>query len=178
MAVVIEAVASALPLAGTFKSITNDEAQKRTLLDGASTDTQITNLVDDLDNLSNAKLLNWKFGGRAITGMKGSASASSQNLVSAFAVLEFSQANPVNVDLPDLKRSFSIPAYVEAIRSSDNSIAIAAAGTGSAAARIGRMVAYLVDHLCAVDAAGATVVGGWTYNGGGFGTGADFVDGS
>jgi hypothetical protein len=176
MAVTIAAAAAALPLGGIFRSITLDEAVKRTLIDGAATDTDLTNYVDDLDHLSNAKMIDWKFGGRLFSGMKSSAVNASQNLVSAFMVLNFEQTDPVNADKV-IKRSWSLPAYDDTLRGTGNIPTITTAGTGSLAARLGRVRDFLLSSMAFEAADGSIVVGGWNYVGGGFGTGADVVDG-
>jgi hypothetical protein len=176
MAVVIAAAAAALRVKGIFKSITLDEAVKSTLIDGAASDTDITNYVDDMDHLSNAKMVGWDFGGRAITGMKASAVNASQNLVSAWMQLNFEQTDPINPD-KTVRRSWSLPAYDDTLRGSDHQPTITTAGTGSLAARLGRVRDFLLDSLAFEAADGSIVVGGWTYVGGGFGTGADVIDG-
>jgi len=176
MAVTIDAAAAIQPLNATFQSVTGDDAIKRTLINGAADDTDLIAYMDNLDTLSNALIFNAKFGGREFHGMKGAAVNASQNLVSAFMQLNFTQVDPINA-AKTIEKAWRLPAFIEACRGSDNTPVIAAAGTGSTAARIGAVVAFLVDNLCGVDASGAPIVGGWTYAGGGFGTGADFVDG-
>lgn len=176
MAITIDAAAAALTLGGTFKSTTGDEAVKRTLLDGSAADADIEQLIQDMDDLSNAKMIGWKFGGRGIHGMDSSAQTTSQNLVSAFMQLNFTQVDPVNAE-KTVERHWSLPAYVDTLRGSDNLPTVATAGSGSVAAKLGRIIDFLVDALAFEAADGSIVVGGWTYVGGGFGTGADFIDG-
>lgn len=176
MAVTLEAAASAFVLGGTFKSTTGDEAQKRTLLNGAATDAEIIQLLSDMDDLSNARMLKWKWAGRKVLGLDATASTASQNLVSAFMQLNFTQVDPVNAD-NTIERHWSLPAYSDTIRGSDNLPSVAAPGSGSNAAKLGRIIAFLEDNLAFEASDGTIQVGGWTYVGGGFGTGADFIDG-
>jgi len=176
MAVTIDAAAAAQTIGGVFKSITLDEAVKRTLVDGAATDTDLINYITDIDLLSNAKMVDWKFGGRAFHGMKSSAVNASQNLVSAWMQLNFEQVDPINAD-KTIRRTWSLPAYDDSLRGSDHQPVITTAGTGSLSARLGRVRDFLLDSLAFEAADGSIVVGGWTYVGGGFGTGADVIDG-
>lgn len=176
MAVTIAAAAAALPISGKFVSDTGDEAIKRTLIDGAASDTDVTNFVDDLDHISNAQMVDWKFGGRIISGMKGAPVTALQNLVSTWLQLNYTQVDPVN-SANTIERHFSVPAFVDSIRGSDNTVTIAAAGTGSLAARVGRINEFLIANLAFTAADGSIVSGGWTFAGSGFGTGADVIDG-
>lgn len=176
MAITLEAAASAYSLGGIFKSTTGDEAQKRTLLNGAAIDADIIQLLTDMEALTNARMLKWKWAGRKVLGLSTSASTSSQNLVSAFMQLNFQQTDPVNAD-NTVERHWSLPAYVDTLRGSDNQPDVAAAGGGSLQAQLGRVIAFLEDNLAFEASDGTIVVGGWTYVGGGFGTGADFIDG-
>jgi hypothetical protein len=176
LAITLEAAASGLVLGGIFKSTTGDEAVKRTLLNGAADDSAIIQLLQDMDDLSNAKMMKWKWGGRKATGFDSSASTNSQNLVSAFMQLNFSQVDPVNAD-NTVERHWTLPAYVDTLRGSDNLPQVASPGSGSVAAKLGRIIAFLEDNLAFEASDGSIVVGGFTYIGGGFGTGADFIDG-
>lgn len=176
MAITIESAASAFTLGGVLKSTTGDEAVKRTLLNGAAVDADIEQLVQDMDDLTNARMLKWKWAGRKVSGMKSSAATTSQNLVSAFMQLNFSQVDPINPDAT-VERHWSLPAYSDTLRGSDNLPTVASPGSGSNAAKLGRIIAFLEDNLAFEASDGSIVVGGFTYIGGGFGTGADFIDG-
>lgn len=176
MAITIGAAAAVQKASATFESVTGDNAVKTTLIGGSAIDADLIAYFEDMDTLSNARMLNPQVAGRLIAGHKGAASANSQNLVSVFMQLNFSQVNPINT-ADEVERSWLLPAPVEALRGSGNTPVIAAAGTGSVAARVGRLVSFLVDNLAFKAADGSYVVGGWTYNGGAFGSGADFVDG-
>lgn len=176
MAITLDTAASYARLAGQFKSTTGDIAQKQNLLNAAAIDADIIQLLQDMDDLSNARMLKWKWNGRKVLGLDATASTASQNLVSAFMQLNFSQVDPVNAD-NTIERHWSLPAYVDTLRGSDNLPQVDAPGSGSVAAKLGRIIAFLEDNLVAIAADGSTVVGGWTYVGGGFGTGADFIDG-
>lgn len=176
MAITISAAADAFTLGGILKSTTGDEAVKRTLLNGAAIDADIIQLLQDMDDLSNARMLKWKWAGRKATGFDAAASTNSQNLVSAFMQLNFSQVDPINAD-KTVERHWSLPAYLDTLRGSDNLPTVAAPGSGSVAAKLGRVIAFLEDNLAFEASDGSIVVGGFTYVGGGFGTGADFIDG-
>lgn len=176
MAITLESAASAFTLGGIFKSTTGDEANKRTLLNGAAVDADIIQLLGDMDDLSNARMLKWKWAGRKVLGLDSAAATTSQNLVSAFMQLNFTQVDPVNAD-NTVERHWSLPAYVDTLRGSDNLPQVASPGSGSVAAKLGRVIAFLEDNLAFEASDGTIVVGGFTYVGGGFGTGADFIDG-
>jgi hypothetical protein len=166
----------ALILGGTFQSVTGDEAQKRTLLNGAASDADIITLLGDMESISNAAMLRWKWGGRKVLGLNATPQATSQNLVSAFMQLNFRQPNTVNAE-EFVEKSWTIPAYVDSLRDTDNTPIIDTPADTTPATRLGRIVAFLEDNLVHTAADGTVVVGGWEYVGGGFGTGADFIDG-
>jgi len=176
MAITLATTPAVLPLAATFVSTTQDEAIKRTLLDGGISDTDVINLLTDMDACSNAKMINVNFGGRLASGQKGTASTSSQNLVSAFMQLNFEKVDPVNA-AKTVRKSWALPAYADALRGSDNAPDVGTPGTGSLAERLGRIVATLEANLAFLGADGVYDNGGWTYVGGGFGTGNDIIDG-
>lgn len=176
MAITLGASPDVLTLATDHQSITGDGASKRTQLDGGTSDTDITNLIEDMDSISAAKIVRANWGGRIASGMKGSAQSTSQNLISAWMQLNFSKVDPVNAAKTVVK-SWSLPAYNDTLRDTDNTPTVGTPGSGSAAARLGRIVATLEDSLAYLGADGVYYNGGWTYVGGGFGTGNDVIDG-
>lgn len=158
------------------QSSTQDTAQKVFKVDGAMSDANIIDMLDQYDNLTNAKIVSCKVGERVATGFKSSASSSAQNLISAIMVLEFRKTDPVN-SLNMVSKKFLVPAYIESLRNSSNNPDVGTAGTGSLAARLGLLVQYLEDNLDYLGADGTHYPGGWTYAGGGFATANDVIDG-
>jgi hypothetical protein len=176
MAITLAAAPDVLTLAVDFKSVSGDGASKRTQLDGAATDTNIINLLTDMDTLSNARMVRAVWGGRLAAGQKGSASSSSQNLISTWMQLNFEKVDPVNA-ANTVRKSWALPAYLDALVDTDFSPTVDTPGTGSNAARLGRIIDFLEDSLAYLGADGTYYNGGWTYVGGGFGTGNDVLDG-
>ena len=176
MAVTLSAAPSVNTIRILNRSTTQDEAQKVFQVDGAMSDADIIDMLDQYDHLTNALIVSCKVGERTATGFKSSASSSAQNLVSAFMVLTFEKANPVNA-LKTVTKNFIVPAYIDSLRNSSNNPDVGTPGTGSLAARLGLLVQYLEDNLAYLGADGVQYPGGWTYAGGGFGTGNDVIDG-
>lgn len=178
MAIAISDTSDNVTVRMTFQSVTGDEATKVFELDGAIADADLEQLVEDIDLLSNAKITQCTVSGvRQVTGMDASASSSSQNLVSALAFLTFTKVNPLNA-LKTVKKTFSIPAYADGMRDTDNTVLVAAPGSGSIAARVGRVIATIEDNLEYLGADGTFYPGGFTYDGSqsGFGTVNDVID--
>lgn len=176
MAATIGAAPEATTVRWTLQSSTQDKANKVTKFDGAMSDADLMEMLDSFDAITNARALTCKVGERPVTGLKGSASASAQNLISAYMVLSFEKVHPLN-PLETVTKNFIVPAYVEALRGAGNNPDVGTPGTGSAAAHLGRLIEHLEDNLAYQAADGDWYNGGWTYNGGGFGTGNDVIDG-
>ncbi len=182
MAATISATPDSVTVRMTFQSLTGDEATKTFELDGGVTDTELQHLFDDIDALTNAKIIASSVSSvRQVTGLKSSPVSALQSLVSNIMFLTFTKANPLNA-AKLVKKTFSIPAFVDAtVRDDgDNSIVVAAAGTGSLPARIGRIIELLDADLEYVGADGAFYPGGWDYQSAqsGFGTVNDVIDGN
>jgi len=176
MVFAIAGAASVAPLAMTLQSVTLDEAVKRTLLDGAVDDTVILEIAEDLDALTNAKMIDPKYAGREITGQKSAAVNNSQNLISAYMVLTFGKTDGISGKA--VKKNFIVPAYVDTIRTGSPPIPnVGTPGTGSLPARLARLISNLEDSLAYQQADGTYDNGGWVYLSGGFGTANDVVDG-
>lgn len=176
MAVTLDATANAQILGGIFRSVTGDEAQKRTYLNGAADDADIIQLLEDMDFCTNAGMVKWKWGGRKVLGLTTTPATTSQNLVSAFMQLNFTQVDTVNPE-NTVERHWSLPAYLDSLRDTDNTPTVDTPASTNGATRLGRIISFLEDNLVHTASDGTVVVGGWTYAGGGFGTGADFIDG-
>lgn len=176
MAITLAATPDVQSLSGSFKSVTGDEAFKRTILDGGMIDADVEQLLQFMDDLSNAQMIGWKWGDRAASGFAGSASSSSQNLVSAFMVLNFAKVHPLNAS-ETVQKSWVLPAYLDTLRDGANQPDVGTPGTGTIQEKLGTIVALLEDNLAYKAADGAYYNGGWTYQGGGFGTGNDVIDG-
>lgn len=175
MAITLSAAPDTVFTRLVMTSVSGDQAVKNTEIDGGYDDTATIAALTALDQISNAKFTG-KVGGRTISGQKGSASSSSQNLISAFMVLNFSKVDPVNA-ANTVSKSYVVPAYVDTLRQTDNTPDVGTPGTGSLAAYLGTLVAWLEDNLAYLGADGTYYNGGWTYQGGGFGTGNDVIDG-
>jgi len=176
MAFAIAAAAAVATLQMSLESTTLDHVIKRTLLDGAVTDTIILEIAEDLDNLTNAKMIAPKYAGRLITGQKGAAVAALQNLVSAFMVLTFGKTDGISGKA--VTKNFIVPAYVATIATGTPPVPnVGTPGTGSLPARLGRLIANLEDTLAYQQADQTYDNGGWTYLSGGFGTANDVIDG-
>lgn len=176
MAATIGAAPDVNTIRWLLESSTLDKANKVTQVDGAMVDADIESLLDCFDDCSNARAISCKVGERVVTGLKATAGSTSQNLISAYMVLSFQKTNPVNA-LKVVTKNFIVPAYKEVLRGPDNNPDPDTAGTGSTRARLGLMIQLLEDNLNYVGADGDNYPGGWTYAGGGFGTGNDVIDG-
>lgn len=176
MAITLAAAPDHVSLRLKLTAYTNDPAVKVTPIGGAYDDTETIAALTALDNVSNAKF-EGNIAGRTIAGQKGSAVNASQNLISAFMVLNFVATDAISGD--DVIRSFSVPSYKDILRSAgtDGAPDVGTPGTGSTDAYLGTLVAWLEDNMAYQQADNAWVTGGFTYTGGGFGTGADVTDG-
>jgi hypothetical protein len=160
-----------------MESVTGDKAVKNTEIDGGYDDTATIAALTALDNVSNARFTG-KVGGRVISGQKGTAVAALEQLISAFMVLNFEKVDPVNAS-NTVSKSYVVPAYLNILRSNGTGGQpdVGTPGTGSIAEYLGTLVAWLEDNLAYLGADGTYYNGGWTYVGGGFGTGNDVIDG-
>lgn len=177
MAIILAASPAVVPIRLVMTSVTGDQAIKNTEVDGGYTDTPTIAALTALDNISNASFVG-KIGGRIISGQKSSPVDASQSLISAFMVLNFEKTDPVNA-LATVSKSYTVPAYNDVLRSggTGGQPDVATPGTGSPAAYLGTLIAWLEENLAYLGADGTYYNGGWTYVGGGFGTGADVTDG-
>ena len=176
MAFAIGATPDVGVLSMSLESTTGDHVVKRTLLDGATNDATILEIAEDLDNLTNAVMIDPKFAGRSITGQKGSAVAALQNLVSAFMVLTFGKDDAISGK--HVTKNFIVPAYVNTIATgSPPTPYFTTPGTGSLPARLARLIGNLEDNLAYKQADQTYANGGWQYEGGAFGTSNDYIDG-
>lgn len=172
----IGAAADQAPLAMELFSTTGDSATKRTMLAGDTDDSIILEIAEDIDNLTNAHMVNPKFAGRLITGQKGAAVSALERLISAYLVLTFGKTDGVSGK--EVTKNFIIPAPVAAaMTGTPLQLNVGTPGTGSLAARAGRLVANLEDALAYTQADQTSDNGGWTYISSGFGTADDVVDG-
>jgi hypothetical protein len=155
---------------------TGDPAVKVTPIGGGYDDTETIAALTALDNVTNAKF-EGNVAGRLISGQKGSAANALQNLISAFMVLNFEALDAISG--LTVQRSFSVPSYKDILRSAgvDGQPDVGTPGTGSVDAYLGTLVAWLEDNMAYQQADQDWVTGGFTYVGGGFGTGADVTDG-
>lgn len=176
MAITLSEAPDHVSLRLKMTAYTGDPAIKVTPIDGGYDDTETIAFLTALDHVSNAKF-EGNVAGRLISGQKGSAVNSLQNLISAFMVLNFTTTDAISDDL--VTRSFSVPSYVDILRSAgvDGQPDVGTPGTGSVDAYLGTLVAWLEDNMAYQQADNAWIVGGFTYAGGGFGTGADVTDG-
>ena len=175
MAITLAAAPDVRNIAISMESTTGDKAIKRTPVGSTASDANVIAALTALDNVSNARFFG-NFGGRLISGQKGSAVNAGQNLISAFMSLNFSQTDPIN-PANTVQRSFTVPAYVDELDPGTHIPDVGTPGTGSVSAYLGTLVVFLEDHLAFEAADGSIVEGGFTYVGGGFGTGNDVVDG-
>lgn len=176
MAITIAAAPDHVTLRLKLTAYTNDSAIKATPIGGAYDDTETIAALTALDNVTNAKF-EGSIAGRLISGQKGSAANASQNLISAFMQLNFEATDAVSGDI--VQRSFAVPSYKDILRSAgtDGAPDVGTPGTGSVDAYLGTLVAWLEDNMAYQQADNDWVTGGFTYTGGGFGTGADVTDG-
>jgi hypothetical protein len=177
MAFAIGAGAAQLALSMELFSTTGDSATKRTMLDGAISDATLLEIAEDIDNLTNAHMVNPKFGGRVITGQKGAAVDALERLISIYLVLTFTKTDAISGAL--ISKNFIIPAPVAAaLTGTPLHLNVGTPGTGSLAARAGRLVANLEDNLAYLEVDKTTFDnGGWTFQSSGVGTADDVVDG-
>jgi hypothetical protein len=175
MAITLSASPDTVFMRLVMEASSGDQAIKTTEIDGAYDDTETIAFLTALDQVSNAKFTG-KVGGRLISGQKSSAGTTSQNLISAFMVLNFSKVDPVNA-AKTVSKSYVIPAYPDTLVASGYVPDVGTPGTGSLAAYLGTVVAWLEDNLAYLGNDGTYYNGGFTYQGGGFGTGNDVVDG-
>lgn len=176
MAFAIGAAAASSAFSVEMESTTGDTVIKRTLIDGAIDDTHILQIAEDLDNVSNARMLAPKFNGRLITGQKGAAVAALQNLISTYMVLTFGRVDAISG--LSVTKNWIVPAYVNVLAvGSPPAPNVGTPGTGSLDARLGRLIANLETYLVGRQADNTFVAGGWTYLSGGFGTANDVIDG-
>lgn len=163
MAIAIGSAPSYIVWRSVFTDYYGKSLTKSTDLDGTTDDTTILELANDIDLLSSARITNWNFNHRVITGQKSSASNTIFPSVFDCAELAFSKVNPVDSSKTVVK-SFLIPAIVQSgVVDTDLSLIVGTAGTGSLSDRLARVIDNLEEFLTMKGSDGVWYPGGWTF---------------
>lgn len=160
-----------------FEDYTLETAKVAIPLDGATTDADITAIVDGFAALSGALILSAKVvRSFPVTGfaVSGKPSSSAPGLVAAILAMDFSKTNPVNA-LKTVSKQVLLPSYIASILNNSSKPYRPVTGNST----YNTLIGLLEADLDFVGSDGNHYPGGWSYNNANskFGTKLSVTDG-